>query len=69
MQRGSLASVSRKEGPRCLAVSLVREGFAWSSYPTEKSDWPVERYPDGAAAGTAMTIVLAELNSGKARIS
>ncbi len=29
----------------------------------------VERYPDGAAARTAMTIVLAELNSGKARIS
>jgi integrase len=29
----------------------------------------VERYPDEAAARTAMTIVLAELNSGKARIS
>jgi len=29
----------------------------------------VERYPDAAAARTAMTIVLAELNSGKARIS
>jgi len=29
----------------------------------------VERDPDGAAARTAMTIVLAELNSGKARIS
>jgi integrase len=29
----------------------------------------VERYPDGAAARAAMTIVLAELNSGKARIS
>jgi integrase len=29
----------------------------------------VERYPHGAAARTAMTIVLAELNSGKARIS
>ena len=29
----------------------------------------VERYPDGAAVRTAMTIVLAELNSGKARIS
>ena len=28
----------------------------------------VERYPYGAAARTAMTIVLAELNSGEARI-
>src|SRR5882762_518522 len=28
-----------QRGARCLAVSLVREGFAWSPYPTEKSDW------------------------------
>src|SRR5882762_11051735 len=28
-----------QRGARCLAVSLVREGFAWSSHPTEKSDW------------------------------
>jgi integrase len=69
MQRGSLARVSRKEGPAVWQ-------FRWS-----EKDWPgarvqrkrvigtVERYPDEAAARTAMAIFLAELNSGKARIS
>src|SRR5271169_2884436 len=62
MQRGSLALVSRQ--------------FRWSEkdlhgvrVQRKRVIGTVERYPDGAAARTAMTIVLPELNSGKARIS
>ncbi len=68
MQRGSLALVSRKEGPDVWQ-------FRWSEkdlhgrVQRKRVIGTVERYPDGAAARTAMTIVLAELNSGKARIS
>jgi hypothetical protein len=69
MQRGSLALVSRKEGPmfgsfagpRRICMEFVSNG--------KRVIGTVERYPDGAVAPTAMTIVLAELNSGKARIS
>src|SRR5215472_7061559 len=29
----------------CLAVSLVREGFAWNSCPEEESDWHCSALP------------------------
>jgi hypothetical protein len=60
MQGGSLALVSRKEG-------LDVWQFRWSEKDLHgaRIQWKtvigtVERYPDGAAARTAMTIVLAE---------
>ena len=69
MQRGSLALVSRKEGPDVWQFRWCEKGLHGVRVQRKRVIGTVERYPDGAAARTAMTIVLAELNSGKARIS
>jgi integrase len=69
MQRGSLARVSRKEGPAVWQFRWSEKDLHGARVQRKRVIGTVERYPDGAAARTAMTIVLAELNSGKARIS
>jgi integrase len=69
MQRGSLALVSRKEGPDVWQFRWSEKDLHVVRVQRKRVIGTVERYPDGAAARTAMTIVLAELNSGKARIS
>ena len=69
MQRGSLASVSRKEGPDVWQFRWSEKDLHGARIQRKRVIGTVERYPDEAAARTAMTIVLAELNSGKARIS
>jgi integrase len=69
MQRGSLALVSRKEGPAVWQFRCSEKDLNGARVQRKRMIGTVERYPDGAAARTAMTIVLAELNSGKARIS
>lgn len=69
MQRGSLALVSRKEGPDVWQFRWSEKDLHGVRVQRKRVIGTVERYPDGAAARTAMTIVLAELNSGKARIS
>jgi integrase len=69
MQRGSLALVSRKEGPDVWQFRWSEKDLHGARIQRKRVIGTVERYPDGAAARTAMTIVLAELNSGKARIS
>jgi integrase len=69
MQRGSLALVSRKEGPDVWQFRWSEKDLHGARIQRKRVIGRVERYPDGAAARTAMTIVLAELNSGKARIS
>ena len=68
MQRGSLALVSRKEG-RDVWQFRRSEKDLHGRVQRKRVIGTVERFPYGAAARTAMTIVLAELNSGKARIS
>ena len=69
MQRGSLALVSRKEGPDVWQFRWSEKDLHGARIQRKRVIGTVERYPDGAAARTAMTIVLAELNSGRARIS
>ena len=69
MQRGSLALVSRKEGPDVWQFRWSEKDLHGARIQRKRVIGTVERYPDGAAARTAMTIVLAELNSGKARMS
>jgi integrase len=69
MQRGSLALVSRKEGPDVWQFRWSEKDLHGARIQRKRVVGTVERYPDGAAARTAMTIVLAEVNSGKARIS
>ena len=69
MQHGSLALVSRKEGPDVWQFRWSEKDLHGVRVQRKRVIGTVERYPDGAAARTAMTIVLAELNSGKARIS
>jgi integrase len=69
MQRGSLALVSRKEGPDVWQFRWSEKDLHGARIQRKRVIGTVDRYPDGAAARTAMTIVLAELNSGKARIS
>src|SRR5467141_3048290 len=69
MQRGSLALVSRKAGPDVWQFRWSEKDLHGARIQRKRVIGTVERYPDGAAARTAMTIVLAELNSGKARIS
>ena len=67
MQRGSLALVSRKEGPDVWQFRWSEKDLHGVRVQRKRVIGTVERYPDGAAARTAMTIVLAELNSGVAR--
>src|ERR1700732_4774818 len=69
MQRGSLSLVSRKEGPDVWQFRWSEKDLHGARIQRKRVIATVERYPDRAAARTAMTIVLAELNSGKARIS
>ena len=69
MQRGSLALVSRKEGPAVWQFRWSEKDFHGVRVQRKRVIGRVERYPDEAAARTAMAILLAELNSGKARIS
>jgi len=48
-----------------MAVSLVREGFAWSACPAKRVIGTVERYLDEAGARSAIAVLLAEINSDK----
>ena len=47
---------------------MVGEGLAWSSRPAEAVIGSVERYPNEAAARSAVTVLLAETNSDKVRM-
>ena len=61
--------MSRKEGPDVWQFRWSEKDLHGARIQRKRVIGTVERYPDRAAARTAMTIVLAELNSGKARIS
>ena len=65
MQRGSLALVSRKEGPAVWQFRWSEKDFHGVRVQRKRVIGRVERYPDEAAARTAMAILLAELNSGR----
>jgi integrase len=67
--RGSLAIVSRNEGPAVWQFRWSEKDLHGTRVQRKRVIGTVERYPDEAAARTAMAVFLAELNSGKARIS
>jgi integrase len=65
MQRGSLALVSRKEGPAVWQFRWSVKDLHGARIQRKRVIGTIERYPDEAAARITMTIVLAELNSGR----
>src|SRR5438309_5947729 len=69
MQHGSLALVSRKEGPAVWQFRWSEKDLHGTRVQRKRVIGTVERYPDEAAARAATAILLAEANSGKARIS
>lgn len=64
-QRGSLALVSRKEGPDVWQFRWSEKDLHGARIQRKRVIGTVERYPDGAAARTAITIVWQNLIRGK----
>jgi integrase len=68
MQHGSLAIVSRKEGPAVWQFRWSEKDMHGARVQRKRVIGSIERYQDEAAARSAMALLLAELNSGKVRI-
>jgi hypothetical protein len=68
MQHGSLAIVSRKEGPAVWQFRWSERDLHGARVQRKRVIGSVGRYQDEAAARSAMALLLAELNSGRARI-
>jgi integrase len=69
MQRGSLAIVSRKEGPAVWQFRWSEKDVHGVRVQRKRVIGTVERYRDEAAARTAIAVLLAELNSEKVRMN
>lgn len=68
MQRGSLARVSRKEGPAVWQFRWSEKDLHGARVQRKRVIGTVERYQDEAAARTAMAVFLIEVNSEKMRM-
>jgi len=68
MQRGSLAMVIRKEGPAVWLFRWSEKGLYGARVQRKRVIGTIERYPNETAARSAVTVLLAEINSEKARI-
>lgn len=68
MQQGSLAMVSRKEGPAVWQFRWSEKDLHGARVQRKRVIGSAERYPNEAAARSAITVLLAEINSEKARI-
>jgi integrase len=68
MQRGSLAIVSRKEGPAVWQFRWSEKDLHRKRVQRKRVIGAIERYPDETAARTAIAVLLTVLNSEKARI-
>ena len=68
MQRGSLAMVSRKEAPSVWQLRWSEKNLHGVRVQRKRVIGSVERYPDEAAARSAVTVLLAEINSDKVRM-
>jgi hypothetical protein len=68
MQRGSLTRVSRKEGPAVWQFRWSEKDLNGGRVYRKRVIGPVERYPNEAAARSAMAVFLAEINSTKLRM-
>jgi integrase len=69
MQRGSLAMVSRKEGPAVWQFRWSEKGLCGARVQRKRVIGSIDRYPNETAARSAVTILLAEINSEKVRIN
>ena len=61
MQRGSLTLVSRKEGPDVWQFRWSEKDLHGARIQRKRVIGTVERYPDEAAARTAMAVFLASI--------
>jgi integrase len=68
MQRGSLAVVIRKEGPAVRQFRWSEKALDGARVQRKRVIGTVDRYPNEAAARSAVTVLLAEVNSEKTRI-
>ena len=68
MQRGSLAMVIRKEGPAVWQFRWSEKDLHGTRVQRKRVIGSVERYPNEATTRSAISILLAEINSEKARI-
>jgi hypothetical protein len=67
MQRGSLAILSRKEGPAVWQFRWSEKDLHGARVQRKRVIGTVERYRDEAGARNAVAVLLAELNSEKVR--
>lgn len=67
MQSGSLAMVSRKEGPAVWQFRWSEKGLNGVRVQRKRVIGTIERYPNEGSARFAVTALLAEINSDKAR--
>ena len=68
MQRGSLAMVSRKEAPGVWQFRWSEKDLHGVRVQRKRVIGSVERYPNETAARSAVTVLLAEINSDKVRM-
>jgi hypothetical protein len=68
MQHGSLAIVNRKEGSAVWQFRWSEKDLHGTRVQRKRVIGSLERYPNEAAARYAVTVLLAEINSGKSRI-
>src|SRR5882724_5683854 len=68
MQRGSLAMVSRKEAPGVWQFRWSEKDLRGVRVQRKRVIGSAERYPNEAAARSAVTVLLAEINSDKIRM-
>ena len=69
MQRGSLAIVSRKDGPAVWQFRWSEKDLHGIRVQRKRVIGTVERYQDEGAARSAVTVLLQEINSHKARMT
>jgi hypothetical protein len=68
MQRGSLAIISRKEGPAVWQFRWSEKDLHGSRVQRKRVIGTVKRYPNEAAARSAIVVLLAEINSDTVRM-
>jgi integrase len=68
MQRGSLARVNRKEGPSVWQFPWSEKDLHGTRIQRKRVIGTVQRYRDEAAARTAVTVLLGEINADKRRM-
>ena len=68
MQRGSLAIIGRKEGPAVWQFRWSEKDLHGARAQRKRVIGSIERYPNEAAARSAVTVLLTEINSDRVRM-